>query len=175
MTTAFKKLYNERTLWNVAFSALFLSLVVISIEILEVLGRMPESISVFEFFILSLAAFRLTRMVVYDLIMQWFRDLFSDLEYKKLDTGEEEVKRNKPARGPRRTVYELLNCPWCFGLWAAWMVAFLYHLAPELGWFLVLMLAISGVASSFQILANLIGWHAEAKKLEMQSKQDFLK
>lgn len=161
--------------WNLFFTLLFLALVSVSIEILESVGRMPNTVGVFEFVILSLAAFRLTRMVVYDLIMQWFRDLFSDLEYKQLADGSQETIRNKPTSGPRRTVHELLGCPWCFGLWAAWMVTFLYHLNPELGWFLVLMLAIGGVASLLQIISNLIGWHAEAKKLEMQSRQDFVK
>lgn len=162
-------IYSERMLWNTTFSLLFLALVASSIEVLEMLGRMPHGIGVFEFFILSLAAFRLTRLVVYDIIMQWFRDLFSDIECKTLNDGTQEITRNKPAKGPRRSLNELLNCPWCFGLWAAWVVTFLYHLTPELGWFLVLMLAIGGVGSFLQILANLIGWHAEGKKLEVQS------
>lgn len=165
------KLYSERVFWNVGFSVVFLILVAGSIEVLEILGRMPHGMGVFEFVILSLAAFRLTRLVVYDMIMQWFRDLFADVECITLDDGTQEVVRNKPVRGPRRTLHELLNCPWCFGLWAAWMVTFLYHLTPELGWFLVLMLAIGGMSSFLMILANLIGWHAEGKKLDVQGRQ----
>ncbi len=163
-------LYNERMFWNMGFSLLFLALVAGSIEALETLGRMPHSIGVFEFVILTLAAFRLTRMVVYDHIMQWFRDAFADIECVARPDGTQEVLHHKPARGARRTLYELLNCPWCFGLWAAWVVTFLYHLTPEIGWFLVLMLAIGGASSFIMILANLIGWHAEGKKLDVQGR-----
>jgi hypothetical protein len=73
----------------------------------------------------------------------------------------------KPARGPRRTLADLLSCPWCFGMWAAGTVAFFYLLTPY-AFFVVLMLAIGALGTLLQLLANMIGWKAEQLKYDVE-------
>lgn len=112
----------------------------------------------FEFIILSLATFRLTRLMVYDRITAFFREQFYNLKGGKLV---------EPERGPRRALNDLVTCPWCFGLWAGATVVFCYYLTP-LSWFPILFLAIAGLGAFFQILANMIGWKAEQLKEDVK-------
>lgn len=139
--------------------AFFLSIVTTGVIILE--GN-PESalhdITPFEFAILSLAAFRLTRLVVYDKITAFFREQFYNA--KTLKTS---VVLEKPKSGPRRTLADLLSCPWCFGMWAGATVVFFFELTPY-AYYPILMLAISGVGTLLQLLANMVGWKAEESR-----------
>jgi energy-converting hydrogenase Eha subunit G len=61
------------------------------------------------------------------------------------------------------TLSALLHCSWCQGLWFSGFVIFFYFATP-LAWPVILILALAGVASFIQILANLAGWSAELKK-----------
>ena len=78
--------------------------------------------------------------------------------------------RGGPPRELPRLPRTLINCPWCTGLWFALVVVFAYHATP-IAWYAILVLALASAASFLQLLANLVGWHAEAKKLEVQSRQ----
>lgn len=150
--------------WNVIFIFFFLGLVVFAIWVLEQRAiKSYEAITLAEFILISLASFRIIRLVVYDKIFAFFREQFYNIEY--IDGQTILVK---PERGPRRTLADLLSCPWCIGVWAGAMVTFFYFLTP-LAYFPVLFLAISAVASFFQILANLIGWRAEKSKHDVES------
>lgn len=150
--------------WNFIFGLFFLYMVVWGSIILETVSYKPlGDMTPFEFVILSFATLRLTRLVVYDTITAFFREQFFDV--KKTKTG---IKLEKPASGPRRTLADLLTCPWCFGVWAGATVVFFYYLTSY-AWFPILFLAISGAASLLQLLANMIGWKAEQLKEDIDS------
>ena len=117
-----------------------------------------HDISPFTFVILSLAAFRITRLFVYDKITAFFREQFYDA--KVLKTG---IILEKPKSGPRRTLADLMSCPWCFGMWSAALVIFFFELTTY-AWYPILMLAISAMGTFIQILANMVGWKAEQLK-----------
>jgi hypothetical protein len=103
-------------------------------------------------------------MVIYDKIFAFFREQFYDAsEYKG------QVVLTKPERGPRRTLADLLSCPWCFGVWATAMVSFFYLLTPY-AFFPVLFLALSAAASVLQIGSNLVGWKAEQSKMDVENR-----
>ncbi len=133
--------------WNIAFSLFFLFLMIVGYGMVLERGGAPTTISPWEAFILAMAAFRLTRLVVYDSITKWFRDL---------------VEESTP-RTFWGTVRTLVNCPWCCGLWFALVVSVAYFAWPQ-SWFFIFVLALGGAASVLQIAANLIGWNAEFKK-----------
>lgn len=133
--------------WNIIFSIFFLFLMIVGYQIVVDNGGFPTYVGPWDTLILGLAAFRLTRLFVYDSITQWFRDLF--------EGGQPNTFVG--------TVGTLVNCAWCTGLWAALVVATVYFAWPSL-WFFIYVLALGGVASTLQILANLIGWNAEWKK-----------
>lgn len=150
---------DEQNIWNILFSVLFLAAAFFAYAWLVAERGVPTYIPVWDAVLLALATFRLTRLFVYDHITQFVRDLFLDVH-----TGESgTLVREKPATGPRRTVAALLGCPWCFGVWAAFVVAYFYYLTPY-AWFFLFALALAGVGTLIQILANLIGWSAEFKK-----------
>ncbi len=117
-----------------------------------------------DYLLITLASFRLVRLVVYDKIMAFFREQFYDAtEYKG------DIVLIKPKSGPRRTLADLLSCPWCFGAWAVLMVSFFYLLTP-FAFYPVLLLALSGIASILQVFANLIGWKAEQLKADSEGR-----
>lgn len=151
---------DEQNVWHVIFSLLFFALIGSGYLLLE-RGQYPSHISLFDAAILALATFRLTRLFVYDHITQFVRDLFLTVRAPAVVGGE--FEREKPATGPRRTLAKLLGCPWCFGVWAGFSVAFFYFLTPH-AWFFLFAIALSGIGSLLQVLANLLGWSAEFKK-----------
>jgi len=133
--------------WNIAFSLFFILLMYVGYQLVLAAGVRPRYISLWDTTIMALAAFRLTRIVVYDSITKWFRALFDD--------GKEYTFWG--------TLKTLVNCPWCMGLWFALVVATAFFTSPFL-WFFIFILALGGVASFIQIVANLIGWSAEHGK-----------
>lgn len=163
---------DDQGVWNFLFTVFFAGVFLELGYILYQMGRLPIGISLFDSLLVTLATFRVTRLFVYDKITQFIRDWFLDKEVAVTDRGEVLVIRTKAASGPRRTLHELLACPWCFGMWSALFVAFFYFLTP-LFWFPIFVLAVAGVASLVQLLANMIGWRAENLKQETEGKETF--
>ena len=152
----------DQYFWNVVFLIFFLCLAFMATVILESESyKLYSDLTLFDYALISLASFRIIRMVVYDTMFAFVREQFFDAtEYKG------KVILVKPERGPRRTLADLITCPWCFGVWSAAMVSFFYLLTPY-AFFPVMFLALSAVASFLQLLSNLIGWKAEQAKMEV--------
>lgn len=137
--------------WNIVFTAFFILFVYVAYEVATFSGVAPRSVSIWDAFLMTLATFRLTRLVVYDSITKWFRNLFADArEFTFLGT-----------------IKTLVNCPWCIGLWFAVIVAAAYFTAP-FAWFFIFVLALGGAATVMQLTANTLGWRAEYKKRLVQ-------
>jgi hypothetical protein len=124
-------------------------------------GYFNSDIGIFEFFVMALAVFRLTQLFVYDQVMRFVRDLFSDVEEIEED-GVLKTFIKKPKVGFRRSMFELLECPWCVGMWMALLVVFTQILLPGF-FYLWLVLALAGVGSVIQILI-----HKFEKKVETE-------
>ena len=154
---------DDQGMWNFIFSLFFLAVFGAAVWALFTLGRLQTAITTFDFMLIILATFRVTRLFVYDKVTQFIRDWFVRKEVIEGDNGEIIIMRQNLARGPRRTIHELLSCPWCFGMWAGLSVSFFYYLTP-LAWFPILVLAVSGAGSFIQILSNMVGWRAEHLK-----------
>ena len=133
--------------WNAFFLLFFVVLVLLGYGWLMAAGRLGNWISLGDFLLIALAVFRLVRLFSYDLITKFIRDWFD----------------GAPRDTFSGTISSLLHCPWCTGLWFSAFVVFFYFATP-LAWPLILILALASIASMFQIIANLIGWSAEAKK-----------
>ena len=152
----------DQYFWNVVFLVFFSVLVFMATIILQSEAyKLYTELTFIDFTLITLASFRLIRLVVYDKIFAFFREQFYDAEEYK---GK--VLLVKPENGPRRTLADLLSCPWCFGVWATAMISFFYLLTPY-AMFPILVLALSSVASMFQITANLIGWKGEQAKMDV--------
>lgn len=134
-----EKYVNEQYFWNFVYSVLFVVLVALSMLYLRSIGRLPHKIPTFDFILLALATFRLIRLFVYDSVTNFVRDHFA--QYKT---------------GPGKTLRNLINCPWCTGIWMALIVTFFYF-ATSLAWYPILLLALAGTASFVQITILKIG------------------
>lgn len=151
--------------WNIIFTLFFLCLAWIATAILESEAYIPYgSLTTVDFMLITLASMRVIRLVVHDKITAFFREQFYDVLER-----DGKVLLVKPEKGARRTLADLLTCPWCFGVWATAMVAFFYLLTPY-AYFPVLFLALSSVATFLQLLANLVGWKAEQAKHEVENR-----
>lgn len=154
----------DQYFWNLIFSLFFIALVIMAMIVLETESRITSaSFTLFDFMILSLATMRLTRLVVYDTITKFFREQFWDVRQTK--SGGFVLE--KPQYGPRRTLADLTSCPWCIGVWSGATVTFFY-LLTSYAYFPVLVLAISGVATTLQLVVNMVGWQAEKLKQESE-------
>ncbi len=153
----------DQYFWNLVFSLVFLLFIFMGTVILEGEAyRTYDSLRPLDLVLITLASFRVIRLVVYDKITAFFREQFYDTI-----PGKGGFVFVEPEKGPRRTIADLLSCPWCIGIWAAATVAFFYLLTPY-ALFPVLMLAIAAVASMLQLLSNLIGWKAEQLKQDVE-------
>lgn len=154
--------------WNVIASLLF-GILCIAMYVYFVRHK-PENfgISLIDLIVLCFANFRLIRLFIYDNITLFIREFLMDLKvYDFNDSKKYEFINSKNSL--KLTLHKLMNCPWCFGVWITFVSSFFYFTFPFLKIPFVI-LAISSVASFLILLTNLIGWHAEAKKLEVQGK-----
>lgn len=149
----------DQYFWNVVFSLFFLLLVIMGAIILQTESRVAlNALTLTDYVLVTLASWRLVRLFVYDAITKFFREQFWDV----VKVGKT-YALEKPKVGPRRTLADLMSCPWCFGVWATASVLFFYLLTPY-AVFPVVVLALSAVASFLQLLANLVGNKAEEFK-----------
>ena len=148
----FKDQHQGQNFWNFIFSIFFIGVLAAAAWYMkEARGGYLVSVPPFDAVIIALATFRITRLIVYDKITHWFRDLFS--------TGG----------GPIGTIADLLQCPWCIGIWASLVVVFCYFIFSW-AWFVIFFLAMAAVGSILQVISNLIGWKAEGIKNDVLQK-----
>ena len=153
----------DQYFWNVIFLLFYVGLLVMAMIILESEARMAYTdLTLLDLALITLASFRVTRMFVYDSMTRFLREQFYDTKVVR-----NKVTLVKPVNGPRRTLADLVGCPWCFGVWATTCVTFFYLLTPH-AYFPTLILAIAAVATLLQLFANMMGWKAEQLKQDME-------
>jgi hypothetical protein len=148
----------DQYFWNFVFTVFFLILVAMGSIILETESRIPlADLSLTDYVLITLASWRLTRLFVHDLVTKFLRDQFWDV----IKVGRS-FQLEKPKTGARRTIADLLDCSWCFGIWATASVTFFYLMTPY-AVFLVVLLALSVVASFMANLSRLVSLKIEEK------------
>lgn len=143
--------YAENTMhamWNIIFSFFFLLLAVAAICGLADAGRLVLFIPLSMLLLIALATFRLVRLFTYDHITASLRD--------RLSIYSEDTFLGTAGR--------LLTCPWCTGMWFAFVMYVGYAALPIITVPFMYILAIAALASLLQIWANGLGWQAELKK-----------
>ncbi len=116
----------------------------------------------FDYIILTLATWRVTRLMTHDSITRFVREQFMDIV--KVGRG---YRLEKPKTGPRRLLAELFSCPWCASIWAGTCVLFVYLLTPY-AVFPLAILALSAAVSFIQVLTNLLVNNAERAKKQSE-------
>ncbi len=134
-------------IWSIVFSVFFLIVLTMLLIILDTEARMAyDEVTPFEFILLALATWRVTRLMITDKVTAWLREQFYDVK----KTGRS-LSLVQPDVGPRRVLIDLFSCPWCLGLSVAMGIGFLFFLY-EWFFFVVLILALSAVAAATQVL-----------------------
>lgn len=172
--TSLNRPKEDLNFWNIIFSIFFICVFVGSLYVMQAMrGGFLVSVPPFDALLMALATFRLTRLVVYDKITRWFRELFADTR-EFVEDGVTFVEIKPFGSGFRHTIYDLVQCPWCIGIWSALVVMFCYFLYPW-AWSVIFFLALAGVGSFFQLIANAVGWKAENLKLRALEREERLR
>jgi hypothetical protein len=99
--------------------------------------------------IISLASFRLTRLIVFDKITEFIRAPFFD---EVIEEGE--VFLVVKPKGIKKWIGEMLSCYWCTGMWASTLlVAGNTYFSPFFTPF-SLILAIAAIASVIETIIS---------------------
>ena len=99
-----------------------------------------------DLFIVVLASFRITHLLVIDQIAEVIRNPFIEVVTKENAAGEMEQFIEIKGTGIRRFIGLLLSCYWCTGFWVSLGVVLVYSLIPvSLPVFLVF--AVAGAAA----------------------------
>jgi hypothetical protein len=150
---------SDHYVWSFVFSMFFAALLIMAAIILDTEARIEwVNLTLIDYTIMALATWRLTRLFVYDTITRFVREQFMDVV--KIGRG---FRLETPKRGPRRVLSELFQCPWCTGVWCAFLVVFFYQIT-DYAVLPLTLLAIAAVASFLQLLSNLVGHRAEQVK-----------
>ncbi|MEH7417911.1 DUF1360 domain-containing protein [Neobacillus drentensis] len=100
--------------------------------------------------LLSLASFRLTRLLVFDRIFEFIREPFFD-EVREEHDGEVEIYYVPKKAGVKKFIGELLSCYWCTGIWSAAFIVSFHYICPDISRPIILILAVAGVASLLEL------------------------
>lgn len=137
----------KQNAFNFASTFIFLVMLVATGYYMEKQGIDITDITVKEIAILILAIFRLTRIVVFEKIFKFLRD----------------IVKSKDKIAIFRTLKTLMTCPWCSGVWMSLVVFVVYYLVPY-GKLFVYILSISGLASLVVLFSNLLFLHVDEKQ-----------
>jgi len=129
------KVQTQEKLFNTLSIIIFAALAIGSGYLFEQRGFRLDSIQLWEVALMVLAAFRLTRLVVYDRIFRLPRELVAAF----------------PDSGIMVSIRSLLTCPWCAGVWSA-LIAFWFQFLIPYTKYLNFLLAMAGVATFLLIV-----------------------
>lgn len=107
-----------------------------------------------DFILLSLASFRLTRLIVYDKITAFLRKPFFDEIEEKNEKGEAEIYIIPKKSGIKGWIGELLSCYWCTGVWSAMIIVVASFLFPYWSNPVIVVLAVAGLASFVETIVQ---------------------
>lgn len=140
---------NERKhqAWNFWSAFVFFGLVVLVGFLLEKKGVDITEITLKEAIVIILASYRMTRILVFEKIFKYFRDV---------------LKRREDLY-VIGSVSSIITCPWCAGVWVTMTIIVFYYLVP-FGDLLVYVLALAGIASILILYSNMLHMRTERKQ-----------
>jgi hypothetical protein len=139
--------------WNIIFTLTFFSLTVVAWKSMEAYNINLNDIKIYDLFIIGLATFRLTRLLIYDEVFYYIKDY---------------AAKFKTEQGFIKSASALLTCAWCISIWMALLSSFVYVIVPY-GKFIIIILALSALANFFHLLITLLGWNIDEKKTAIKN------
>ena len=147
---------NERKhqAWNFWSAFVFFGLVLLVGYLLRQKGVDIRELTFKEAVIVILASYRMTRIVVFEKIFKYLRNVLKKREDFYV-IG---------------TLSSIITCPWCAGVWVTLIIVVFYFLIP-FGVLLVYVLALAGVTSMVILLSNLLHMYTEHRqRIHQQEK-----
>lgn len=140
---------NERKhqAWNFWSAFVFFGLLFLVGYFLEMDGDDIRNITFKEAVIIILASYRMTRILVFEKIFKYLRD----------------VLKKREGLYVIGTLSSIITCPWCMGVWVTLVIIIFYYLIPY-GALLVYVMALAGVASLIILVSNLLHMWTEGKQ-----------
>jgi hypothetical protein len=140
---------NERKhqAWNFWSAFVFFGLVVLTGYMLREKGIDIREMSFRDAVVIVLASFRMTRILVFEKIFKYFRDMV----------------RKKQDYYLVGTISAIITCPWCMGVWITLVIVIFYYLVP-FGNLLAYVLALAGIATMVILLSNLLHMWTESRQ-----------
>lgn len=109
-----------------------------------------------DLFLLILASFRLSRLIVFDTITEFIRKPFHEIVVETLPDGTTTSYLQIKGTGIRSFFGELLSCYWCMGFWCSLLIVIGYLMFPFFAYPLIIILAVAGAASFLETLLEKI-------------------
>ena len=141
--------------WNFWSAFVFFGAMLLVGYLLEHKGFDITELSFKQALVIVLASYRMTRIVVFEKIFKYFRDVLKKRE-------------NLYVIG---TLSSIITCPWCAGVWVTLVIIVFYFLVPY-GVVLVYVLALAGIASILILLSNLLHMYTEKKQRRHHREKD---
>ena len=140
---------NERKhqAWNFWSVFVFLCAIAIVGFFLDKKGIDIRDLSLKEAVLVILASYRMTRILVFEKIFKYLRD----------------VLNRRKGLYVVGTLSSIITCPWCMGVWVTLFIIVFYFLVPY-GALLVYVLALAGLASLVILFSNLMHMWTEGKQ-----------
>jgi hypothetical protein len=140
--------------WNFWSAFVFFGAVVLVGYLLGKKGVDIERMTFKEATVIVLASYRMTRILVFEKIFKYFRDVLKRREDLYL-IG---------------TLSSIITCPWCAGVLVTLVIIVFYYLVP-FGTVLVYVLALAGVASMVILISNLLHmWTDRKQRIHQREK-----
>jgi hypothetical protein len=121
--------------------------------------KKPEQITLKDWGLLTLATFRMSRLIAYDTVMQPYRAPV--VEVVPHDSGAGETTQAKPGRGIKRAIGEMIACPICNGTWISAGLVYGLCLAPNYTRTLITVMSAVGAAEVLQGAFEALQWNGE--------------
>lgn len=154
-----ESVFNERRhqAWNFWSAFVFFGLVVLVGYLLEKKGIDIGKLTLKEAVVIILASYRMTRILVFEKIFKYLRDVLKKRERLYI-IG---------------TLSSIITCPWCAGVWVTLVIVVFYFLVPY-GILLVYILAMAGVASVVILYSNMLHMRTDRKqRIHQQQKGSY--
>lgn len=97
-------------------------------------------------FLLFLAVYRLTRLIVFDQITSFIRRPFLEEVFSEDENGRIVALVHEKGGRFHTFMRNLLSCYWCVGIWCSIAVVTAYLTIPNISFPVILILALAGVA-----------------------------
>ncbi len=122
--------------------------------------RKPEQIGMKDWGLLTLATFRMSRLLAYDKVMQTYRSPV--VEVVPHDSGAGDTTQARPeATGIKRALGEMISCPICNGTWIAAGLVYGLCLVPNYTRTLMTVMSAVGAAEMLHAAFESVQWNGE--------------